>query len=167
MPLGISIHILGNQYVHRSGFFPRLVDPTSSLTGTFKMRLFAGALIFSILLIATLAHAQLETLRATTPEQRASAATDFMQKTLELSETDTKRVFEINLASAKKAEPLLKSSDSRFAIGLKLRTINSERAVKLKNLLSTKQWNTLEQSKSEMRKAILSILQNDTDARAD
>ena len=131
------------------------------------MRLFAGALIFSILLIATLAHAQLETLRATTPEQRASAATDFMQKTLELSETDTKRVFEINLASAKKAEPLLKSSDSRFAIGLKLRTINSERAVKLKNLLSTKQWNTLEQSKSEMRKAILSILQNDTDAKAD
>ena len=131
------------------------------------MRLFAGALIFSILLIATLAHAQLETLRATTPEQRASAATDFMQKTLELSEADTKRVFEINLASAKKAEPLLKSSDNRFAIGLKLRTINSERAAKLKNLLSTKQWNTLEQSKSEMRKAILSILQNDTDAKAD
>ena len=131
------------------------------------MKLRTGALIFPILLVTTLAHAQLETLRATTPEQRASAATYFMQNKLELSEADTKKVSEINLASAKKAEPILKSSDSRFAIGLKLRTINSERSTELKKILSTKQWKTLEQSKSEMRKAVLSTLQSDTAVEVD
>ena len=132
-----------------------------------KMKLRTGALIFPILLVTTLAHAQLETLRATTPEQRAAAATHFMQKNLELSEADTKRVSEINLTFAKKAEPIIKSSDNRLKIGLKLRKINSERSSELKKVLSTKQLKILEESRSEIRKAVLSTLKNETGVGVD
>jgi hypothetical protein len=136
-------------------------------TRALKTKFCTGVLIFPFLLISTLAYAQLETLKATTPEQRATAITDIMKTKLELSGSETERISEINLAFAKKAEPIIKSSDNRLKIGLKLRKINRERSSELKKVLSTKQLKILEESKAEIRKAMLSTLKNETGVGVD
>jgi len=136
-------------------------------SGSMKIEFRIGVLVFPFLLISTLAYAQLETLKATTPEQRATAITDIMKTKLDLSGSETERISEINLAFAKKAEPIIKSSDNRLKIGLKLRKINSERSSELKKVLSTKQLKILEESRSEIREAMLSTLKNETGVGVD
>ncbi len=123
---------------------------------------FLGRAFLGLLLLgwfASSAHAQVEMLRKTTPEQRAGAQTQFIEAKLGLDAKTTASVAALNLETAQKAEPVIQDASSRFSLGMGLRKLNAERDEKLKELISPEQWKLFMSSQDEMKKAVMADLE--------
>ena len=120
-------------------------------------RAFLGLLLLGW--VASSAHAQVEMLRKTTPEQRAAAQTQFIEAKLALDAKTTASVAALNLETAQKAQSVIQNASSRFSLGKGLRKLNAERDEKLKKLISPKQWKIFENSQDEMKKAVMADLE--------
>jgi hypothetical protein len=139
------------------------LEGANAMQRFFRLSLLSVFLSFS----AATASAQLEALKRTTPEQRAAAQTDFLQKELGLEASQTEAVAAISLATAREAEPILKGSGSRFSIGRELRRISGERDQKLKTILSAEQWKHYASMKDEMKESVLTRLEKEAGSGTD
>ncbi len=110
------------------------------------------ALIALQLTLGTLAVAgELDTLKNTTPEERAKAQTAFMASKLDLKPDQKTKVAEINLKYAKKMDPVLKGDAGPFMKMREMRKIGEEKEAELKQILSPEQFDKYLASKEEMR----------------
>jgi hypothetical protein len=107
------------------------------------------------LLLALVASAQLAELKNTTPEQRAKALTEMMKTKLALTPEQTDKVANLNLAYAKKMEPLIKGSEGPFVRMREMRQLNQAKEADLKQVLSPQQFENYLASKEEMREKIV------------
>ena len=142
-----------NERLHDSG------GPVLSVVSRGRLALFL-VLLASPLFVDP-AHAQIEFLRKTTPEQRADAQTNFMRKKLSLDEKTTALVSALNLETARKAQSSIEEASNRFSLAMDLRRINADRDVKLKALLSPAQWKVYESAQGEMKKVVLAELEKE------
>jgi hypothetical protein len=99
------------------------------------------ALSALLALCAGLASAQdLEKLKSSTPEQRATLQTDFLTEKIPLTAEQVPKVKAITLASAEKADPILKGSDGPLVKMRALRLLDEARDVELKGVLTPEQF---------------------------
>ena len=93
-------------------------------------------------------------LRGTTPEQRATAQTDYLKTKLGLSGDAASRVADINLDTAKKMEPVLKGDLNPMSRLSQGQAIQQERDTDLQKILTPDQFQTYLASKNDMRQKV-------------
>ena len=97
------------------------------------------------------AHAQMEQLKQTTPEQRATLQTALMAERLGLTADQKTKVAALNLTYATKMEPIIKGSAGPLREMREIRQINDEKEAELKQILTPTQFQQYLASKEEMR----------------
>lgn len=97
-------------------------------------------------------------LQHTTPQQRAAVQTEFAKTHLDLSPEQEKQVAAIDLEFAKKADPVIKGSSGLLAKGRALREQKAEKLERMKQVLSTEQFERYQQLQSELRETLLEKL---------
>jgi hypothetical protein len=91
----------------------------------------------AVALVAGPAAAQeLEKLKHTTPEERATVQTNLMKEKLELTDAQLPKVREINLETAKKMDPVIKGTGGRFERLTEARQIGEAKDAQLKEVLT-------------------------------
>lgn len=104
------------------------------------------------LTVAALAWAgELDRLKGSTPEQRATALTALMTSKLDLKPEQKSQVASLNLRYAKKMQPVIEGSAGPFVKMREMKGINEEKEAELKQLLSPEQFDTYLASKDDMR----------------
>ncbi len=106
------------------------------------------------LFVPVLAIAQMDFLKNSTPEERATKLTDMMKSELSLDEKTTAAVADINLKYAKEAQTLMDSSGTQFGKIMTFRKNEEAKDAELKEVLSPGQYSQYEEKKSEMREAV-------------
>ena len=111
-----------------------------------------GFVVITLLFGIPRAFAQLNELKNTTPEERASLQTELMKSMLTLTPEQTQPVADLNLKYANRMEPIIKGSSSSLTKMFEMRKINNEKETELKRILSLQQWEKFDASRDEMRK---------------
>lgn len=111
-------------------------------------RILACAIVVAL---AAPAGAQLNMLKKTTPEERASVLTDLMRMKLGLSDDQLAQVSEVNLKYAKKMQPIIEGSDTSFREIWEMREANEGKEDELRKLLTPKQFQRYLDEKSDLR----------------
>jgi len=91
-----------------------------------------------------------DSLKASTPEQRAKMQSDKMKEKLVLTDDQYKQVSDLNLVYAKKMDPILHSDEGRFKKYRQARTLMNEKDKRLKGILTSDQYKQYEDLKKEM-----------------
>jgi hypothetical protein len=110
-----------------------------------------GFVVITLLFGIPQAFAQLDELKNTTPEERASLQTELMKSMLTLTPEQTQPVADLNLKYANRMEPIIKGSSSSLTKMFEMRKINNEKETELKRILSLQQWEKFDASRDEMR----------------
>jgi hypothetical protein len=103
-----------------------------------------------LLLLGSLAMAQLDELKNSTPEERATLQTDWMKTNLSLDEKATAAVSAINLKYAKEMQALMDSSSPRLEKLMTFRRNSAAKDTEIRTLLTPEQYSQYEQKKSEL-----------------
>lgn len=99
------------------------------------------ALVAGLALFATAASAQnLEKFKNSTPEQRAAIQTEFMTAKIPLTPEQVPKVKAINLASAEKADPILKGDDGPLVKMRALKVLDEAKDSSLRAVLTPEQF---------------------------
>ena len=104
-----------------------------------------------VMFVPALAMAQMEELKNSTPEERATMLTKMMQSELSLDEKATTAVSDINLEYAKEAQALMDSSGTKFGKIMTFRNNAKAKDAELEGVLTPEQYSLYEQKKSEMQ----------------
>jgi hypothetical protein len=107
-----------------------------------------------LLTSALTTSAQLDTLKNTTPQQRADAQTAFMQDKLALTADQTPKIAALNLKYAEKMDPIIKGSSGMFAKMRQMKEVNQEKEAELQQILSADQFQKYLASKEELREKL-------------
>jgi len=91
-----------------------------------------------------------DSLKASTPEQRAKMQSDKMKEKLVLTDDQYKQVSDLNLVYAKKMDPILHSDEGRFKKYRQAKSLMDEKDKKLKVILTSDQYKQYEDFKKEM-----------------
>src|SRR5262245_42244591 len=104
-------------------------------------RTVAGLLVFiSVLLVRSAVGANLDELKNTTPEQRATVQTTMMQTKLGLKEAEVPKVAAINRKYAEKMEPIINGSEGPLMKMRDAKAIEQQKEAELKKVLSPDQF---------------------------
>ncbi len=103
-----------------------------------------------LLCVSTFAVAQLDELKDTTPEQRASTLTDMMTRELSLDEKTSTAVSGINLEYAQKTQALMESNGPQLQKLMTFRKNADAKNAELKAVLTPQQYSEYLERKSEM-----------------
>lgn len=99
------------------------------------------AILVGLALFAAGASAQnLEKFKNSTPEQRATIQTEFMTAKIPLQPTQVPKVKAINLASAEKADPILKGDDGPLVKMRALKVLDEAKDSSLRGVLTPEQF---------------------------
>lgn len=98
----------------------------------------------------TIAQPQLDELKNTTPEQRASALTEMMTHTLSLDEKTSTAVSHINLEYAQKTQALMESSGPQLQKLMTFKENSAAKDAELKAVFTAEQYSEYLEKKSEM-----------------
>jgi hypothetical protein len=109
------------------------------------------ALLFFMPAVAV---AQMDEMKNTTPQERATALTHMMQKDLSLDEKASTAVSEINLKYAKETQALMESSSPQLQKLMTFRSNAKAKDAELKGVLTPQQYSQYEQKKSEMEATV-------------
>ena len=110
-----------------------------------------GIAVIALVIGMPCAFAQLDELKNTTPEERASLQTELMKSKLALTPEQTRAVADLNLKYANRMEPIIKGSSNSLTKMFQMRKINNEKEAELKRILSSQQWEKFDASRDEMR----------------
>jgi hypothetical protein len=110
-----------------------------------------GFVVINLLFGIAPAFAQLDELKNTTPEERASLQTELVKSMLALTPEQTQTVADLNFKYANRMEPIIKGSSSSLTKMFEMRKINNEKETELKRMLSSQQWEKFDASRDEMR----------------
>jgi len=97
------------------------------------------------------AQSQMDKLKNTTPEERATAQTEMMKTKLSLTPEQTPKIADINLKYAKEMDPILKSSERPFRKAREIRDINGRKEAELKQVFTPEQFQKYLADKEAMR----------------
>jgi hypothetical protein len=97
------------------------------------------------------AGAQLDALKNTTPEQRATLQTDLMKARLDLTADEEPKIAALNLKYAQKMDPIIKSSAGMFSKMRDMRALNAQKEAELKQLLSKDQFTAYLAAREDIR----------------
>ena len=100
----------------------------------------------------------LEKLRNSTPEQRATIQTEYMTTNLALTAEQVPKVKAINLASAQKAEPILKGSEGPLIRMRQLKVLDEAKDAQLRTVFSAEQYGKYLGLKEKLREHLESKL---------
>lgn len=118
--------------------------------------------ILFTLMLAVLAPnaalAQLDQFRNSTPEERADIQTNWMKETLELNESTTTAVADINLKYAVELQKELANGKSKMGAMRTLRKASAEKDKELESILSPDEYSRYEDNKSKLRSVMQSEL---------
>lgn len=109
---------------------------------------------FTVLLAATLAMAQMDELKNSTPEERATLQTDWMKTNLTLDDKTATAVSAINLKYAQKTQALMDSEGPRLEKLMTFRKNSEAKDMEIKALLTPEQYSRYEQKKSQMEELV-------------
>lgn len=107
-----------------------------------------------VMFVPAMAMAQMEQLKNSTPQERATMLTNMMQSELSLDEKATTAVSDINLKYAKETQALLDSSGTQFGRIMTFRKNAKAKDVELEGVLTPEQYSLYEQKKSAMQDAV-------------
>jgi hypothetical protein len=107
-----------------------------------------------VMLVPALAMAQMEGLKNTTPEERATKLTSMMESELSLDQKTTEAVSGINLKYAKETQALMESGGTQFGKIMTFRKNEEAKDAELKGVLTPEQYSQYEQKKSAMRETM-------------
>lgn len=113
----------------------------------------------ALLLVAGVAIAQIDELKNSTPEQRATLLTEMMTTTLSLDEKTTTAVSAINLKYATQTQALLDSDGPRLEKLMTFRRNSAAKDTEIKAVLTAEQYRLYEQKKSEMQDTVKQKIQ--------
>lgn len=105
------------------------------------------ALVF---FIPALAMAQMEELKNSTPQERATLQTEMMKSALSLDEKASTTVAQINLKYANETQALMDSSSPKFEKLISFRKNSQAKDAELKAILTPEQYSLYEQKKAEI-----------------
>jgi hypothetical protein len=108
----------------------------------------------AVLLVASLAIAQMEEMKKSTPEERATLQTDWMKTNLSLDEKATEAVSAINLKYARETQALLDSSGPKLGKMMTFRRNSDAKDAEIRALLTPEQYGQYEQKKTEMEEMV-------------
>jgi len=120
----------------------------------FAMRRTVPAFALASLLCTARASAQMDKLKSTTPEERASAQTAYLQSNLALAADQTPRVSALNRKYAQQMDPILKGSDGPLVKMRPMRGIQQAKEAELQTILTPGQFQKYLALKDEMREKI-------------
>lgn len=89
--------------------------------------------------------------QATDPATRAKRQTDRITQSLSLDEATSKKLYDINLARAQKAEEVMKGSDPSNTKAKAIREYNAEYKTKLQGILTPEQMAKVEEMQSQQQ----------------
>jgi hypothetical protein len=95
-----------------------------------------------------------ESLKNSTPEQRATFLTDTMRSILNLSNDQYARIYNINLDLAKRTSVILKSHDEKMSKYKQIKSLQDERDSSYKTVLNDTQYKLYMQKKEELIKRL-------------
>jgi hypothetical protein len=107
-----------------------------------------------MLFVPALAMAQMDGLKNSTPEERATMLTSMMQSELTLDEKATSAVSDINLKYARETQTLMDSSGTQFGKVMTFRKNELAKSTELKGVLTPEQYSLYEQKKSAMQETL-------------
>lgn len=96
-----------------------------------------------------------ELLKESTPEQRAKMQTTMMKAKLNLDSAQVTKVQAINLKSAQKLDPILKSDGRKLKMLREVLSIQKEKDADLKAVLSDEQYKRYEKMKDELKQRVM------------
>lgn len=105
---------------------------------------------FTVLLVSSLAAAQMEELKNSMPEERAALQTNWMKSNLSLDEKATAAVSAINLKYANETQALLDSEGPKLGKLMTFRKNSDAKDAEIKAALTPEQYSQYAQKKSEM-----------------
>lgn len=115
---------------------------------------FLAGLAVALLLSSGAGADEAQELAGTTPEQRATAQTDYMRDKLALSPDVASRVQQVNLDAAKKMEPVLKGDLGPLKKLAQGQQVQRDRESALQGILTPEQFQKYLDMKPEMRAAV-------------
>lgn len=86
-----------------------------------------------------------------TPEERAAMQTEWLKTKLSLNSDQEAKISTINLKYAREMDPVLKGSDGKFAKLKKAKAVNEKKEAEYKAVLTSDQYATYQQMKSELK----------------
>ena len=110
-----------------------------------------GVIVLYSLFTQSLAFAQDNEVKKSTPEDRATFLTQWMQSELSLDSTVVSAVYDINLKYAKKNQAIMDSDDLKFQKYKGIKASSDAKDLELKNIFTTGQYDLYQEKKSELR----------------
>lgn len=104
--------------------------------------------------LAVAAAGDRETLKNSTPEQRAELQTEWMKSALSLDQNQVPLVHEINLKYARKNQAAMDSGGSKLKMYRKLKDLSAEKEKALATVLTKEQYRTYEEKKDELKEKV-------------
>lgn len=115
--------------------------------------------LFLAMAFGTAAHPDdFDQLKATTPNQRAAAQTEYMKSHLALTDAQVPKIAAINQKYAEQMEPVIKSAGGGLGNMLKAKAIQENKEAELQQILTPDQFERFASSKDEMREAVKRVL---------
>ena len=115
-----------------------------------KAAALAGVAVL-LLSVAASAQSQIEAIAKTTPEQRAKVQTGLMKEKLALTAEQLPKVEAINLATARKMQPVLESTDGPLSRMRAAKANEAERDAGLQPVLTPQQYQQWLAAKGEIK----------------
>jgi len=110
-----------------------------------------GMLFLSIAQVQAQDPAKMALLESTTPEERALVQTELMQEKLELDDTQSASLNEINLKYAKKMEGVIKGDKSKWTKYRTAKRYEKEKDAELEELFSKDQFKAYLKYKEQLK----------------
>lgn len=111
-----------------------------------------GMLFLSIAQVQAQDPANMALLESTTPEERAQVQTELMQEKLELEDTLSASLNEINLKYAKKMEGVIKGDSSKWTKFRTAKRFDKEKDQELQDLFTKDQFKAYLKYKDQLKK---------------
>jgi len=111
-------------------------------------------------LVPTLAMAQMEELKNSTPKERADMQTQWMKDNLALDDKVAATIAAINLKYARENQALMDSSEPRFQKLIALKKNSQAKDAEMKSVLSAGQYSQYEEKKQALRAELKQKMQD-------
>jgi hypothetical protein len=136
--------------IHKENL-PYTIEEEETTMRTGKITIVFTTVTALLLACALTASAQLDKLKDTTPEQRATIQTEFMQSKLNLTAEQMPKIADINLRYAQKMDPIIKGSSGALMKMRQMKEVNGEKEAELQQVLSADQFQKYLAAREEMR----------------
>lgn len=113
------------------------------------------ATVALLVALTSTADAQLQKLKGTTPQFRATLQTDMMKQRLDLTPEQVKQVSQINLEAATAMQPIIDGDDGPLREMREAKGIQQKRDTALGGVLTPAQMTKYEAQKEDMRQKLM------------